>query len=46
MLLTTQEVIDRLEEYEEELYSADRQMLIIINIDNQRIEKITKEEVI
>ena len=46
MLLTTQEVLDRWEDYVGEVYTADKQMLTITNVNNQRTEKTTEEEIL
>ena len=45
MLMTTQDMLDRWEEYVRELYSENRSKLTIINKDSQKITQITEEEV-
>ena len=45
ILLTTQEMLDGWEEYVRELCSDSMQKLIMTNEDDQKIERITEEEV-
>ena len=44
MLMTTQEMLNRWEEYVMKLYSESRQKLTIINEEGQKVTNITEEE--